>query len=291
MLNFRSSREERRQRIAGRAALTYYRSSEPSGKSPFRRKVRSKKRRFLSRAIDWLVVLIILAAVIYSLIVRPQPEIIASSNDYHSSEVYQDSAAEVLKKIENRNKLTFDEQDLAYQLKREFPEIAAVRADLPLFGQKPTLYLEIAKPALVLRGAEGTYGAVSRLIIDTKGTVIGPQAEFPGIQNLALVADNTGFTARSGETVLSPSDIGFILTVIAQAERAGAPIASLALPKLAEELDLKTSDRKYFVKFYLGGDALTQSGQFLAARKQFDKTNKQPGQYLDVRVAGKVFYK
>jgi hypothetical protein len=68
-------------------------------------------------------------------------------------------------------------------------------------------------------------------------------------------------------------------------------IKSLTLPKSVQELDLHTSDRTYFVKFYLGGDALQQTGQFLAARHQFDITNSQPAEYLDVRVAGKIFYK
>jgi hypothetical protein len=68
-------------------------------------------------------------------------------------------------------------------------------------------------------------------------------------------------------------------------------ITSLSLPSKPSELDLRTKDRPYFVKFYMGGDALTQAGQFLAARAQFDRQNHQPADYLDVRVAGKIFYK
>jgi len=41
----------------------------------------------------------------------------------------------------------------------------------------------------------------------------------------------------------------------------------------------------------MGGDALVQTGQFLAARKEFDISKKQPPEYLDVRVSGKIFYK
>jgi hypothetical protein len=68
-------------------------------------------------------------------------------------------------------------------------------------------------------------------------------------------------------------------------------VSSLTLPKTAQELDLRTKDRPYYVKFYLGGDALLQAGQFLATRRQFDTSNTQPAEYLDVRVEGKIFYK
>ena len=129
------------------------------------------------------------------------------------------------------------------------------------------------------------------MVVDSKGTVIGPSADFPSVKDLPLISDETGFETVVGRSVLSRSDIDFITTVIAQARAAKVPIASLALPKLAQELDLRTTDRKYFVKFYLGGDALTQSGQFLAARQKFDSTKKQPNQYLDVRISGKIFFR
>jgi len=90
---------------------------------------------------------------------------------------------------------------------------------------------------------------------------------------------------------VSASSAKFINTVIAQSKRANVPIVSFVLPNTAQEVDLRTSDKPYYVKFYLGGDALIQTGQFLAARHQFDATNSQPSEYLDVRVAGKIFYR
>jgi hypothetical protein len=63
------------------------------------------------------------------------------------------------------------------------------------------------------------------------------------------------------------------------------------LPPKAQELDLRASDQSYYVKFYLGGDAMIQTGQYLAARQKFAQTKQQPGEYLDVRVSGKIFYK
>ena len=291
MLNFKKREAKPNSKISRRSALNYYRSNQPGTSSPFQRSVKTKKRRLFSRFIDWLVILILLAGLVYSLALKPSPIVVLNSADYRSADKYQQTAAKVLTSFKNRNKLTFDNQALEAELKRQFPEIDSVSINLPLFGQQPTIDLQIAEPALLLKGEEGTFGATARYIVDSKGTIVGPQADFPSIKDLTLVADDTGFAASSGQSVLSPSDISFISTLIVQAKKSKVPIASLTLPKKAQELDLRTTDRKYYVKFYLGGDGLTQIGQFLAARRSFDSTKKQPNQYLDVRVTGKVFYK
>jgi hypothetical protein len=90
---------------------------------------------------------------------------------------------------------------------------------------------------------------------------------------------------------LSAIDIAFIKAILVHCAKTGIKVDSLTLPTIAQEVDLRTKDRPYFVKFYLGGDSATQIGQFLAARHNFDQTGSQPGEYLDVRVNGKIFYK
>jgi hypothetical protein len=291
MLNFKQKANGPKSKISRRSSLNYYRSAQPPSKSPFQRGAKAKKRRFLSKMIDWLIVFIVLAGVIYSLILRPSPTLTLSSTAYRSAGTYRSAAVSALKSFKNRNKLTFDEKGLSVTLKSQFPEISNVSADLPLFGQVPSIQIEIAKPSLLLQGAEGTVAAAERLVIDSKGTVVGPASNFQSVKNLPLITDESGFEAGIGHSVLSLTDVHFILTVIAQAKQAKVPFSSLTLPKLAQEVDLRTADRNYFVKFYLGGDALTQSGQFLAARRHFDKTDKHPRQYLDVRVSGKIYYK
>lgn len=290
MLIFRRKGKERNSGITKRTALSYYRSGPPPSKSPFQKNSQRPKRRLISRTLDWLIILLVLSGVVYSLILRPEPAIILSSTAYHPTNSYKDAAAATLKSLKNRNKLTFDEASLVKVLKLQFPEINEVSANLPLFGQTATIHIEIAQPSLVLRGAEGTSTAAERFIIDAKGTVVGPQSNFPSIKELPLITDETSFEAGIGQSVLSLSDVNFILTIIAQLKTAKVPIASLTLPRLAQEIDLRTADHSYYVKFHLGGDALTQSGQFLAARRQFDQTKKQPLRYLDVRVNGKIYY-
>jgi hypothetical protein len=68
------------------------------------------------------------------------------------------------------------------------------------------------------------------------------------------------------------------------------PVSMLALPNLAQQLDVYTTDAPYYTKFFTGGDPALQAAQMIAARQQF-ASGAKPSQYLDVRVSGKVFYK
>jgi len=272
-----------------KAPLTkYYRSGDPlaAHRSPFRPSVlKARRRRWLAAFIDAAVVAVILFCLVYSLIIKPNPKLLASDTSYHSADVYRQAIASKLKALRNKNKITLDENGIKTALVKEFPEIADVSIELPLLGQTPTVRLDVSKPALFLVSGGQNY------IIDSQGRVAGKTSDLPQIKNLATVADQSGFAAEAGKQVLSTAEINFIEVVIAQAKHGGVPIQSLTLPPLAAELDLRASDRGYFVKFFLGGDALQQAGQYLAARHNFDQTGAQPGQYLDVRVSGKIFYR
>ena len=242
----------------------------------------------MAKTLDRLVVIVIAAGVVYSLLLRPDPIMTISSQAYHPTNTYRQATAKTISSLKDRNKLSFDEAGLKAALMRQFPEVTDVTVNLPFFGQLPAIHIAVAEPSLILRG---TIGSAEDLVVDSKGTIVGPRSSFSSIKELPVITDETGFKTSVGKAVLSQTDVNFILTILSQTQRARVPVASLTLPKLPQEVDLRTSDRNYFVRFYLGGDALTQSGQFLAARQQFDRTNKQPQQYLDVRVTGKIYYK
>lgn len=221
----------------------------------------------------------------YSLIVRPDPVFSIDSSVYHPSSVYLQATQKQLNSLQNHTKITFDSSALTRNLQKQYPEIGAVGVELPVFGQRPKISLHIAPPTLVLSSSGQDY------IIDKNGTVVTKAKNLPQIKNLPLLSDQSGFQTSIGKPVLATTEVSFISTLIKQCQRVKVPLAELILPPRAQELDLRTSDRPYFVKFYLGGDALLQTGQYLAARHQFDQAGQQPAQYLDVRVSGKVYYK
>lgn len=267
-----------------RSSLTYYRSAGARESSPFKKAPRPR-RRVISRVMDFVILAAVLAGAIYSLIIRPEPKVVLSSAVYRPASVYRETAAESFRSLGNRNKLTLNENAVTENLQKKFPEITRAVVELPIFSQTPTLRLTIAHPKLVLNSQDVDY------IVNSRGIVVAKKENLPGIKDAAHIIDQSGFKARVGQQVLSSKEVNFIETVLAQSSRAKVPIASLTLPAQAMELDVRTSDKSYFVKFYLGGDALVQAGQFLAARQQFDQAGTQPAQYLDVRVPGKIYYK
>ena len=270
-------------------ALIYYRSRglEKSGRSPFERqpKAPTRLRAVFSRIIDILLVLAIAAAIIYSLIVKPQALVRVSSEVYHQRTSYQAAAQRELKKFKNRNKVTFDQSSLVDSMKRQYPEIRIVSIELPLFGQKPKISLDIAPPTFILASGK------QKFIVDKQGTAVTEAQDLPQVKNLPLLSDESGFKARRGQQVLNTAQVDFINTVIAQCRQAKVGLSSLVLPPRAQELDLRLQGADYYVKFYFGGDPTLQIGQFLAARHQFEQSGMQPSEYLDVRVNGKVYYK
>jgi hypothetical protein len=266
---------------------SYYRSKgSPEDPSPFsKKKPGSGGRKVLLGFLDIVLVAVILIGLGYSLMVRANPKIIASDLSYHSIDDYQQVATGQLRLLKNRNKVTLDEQAIALKLQKQFPELSRVQVELPFFSEQPTIRLTIARPSLFLKSQADEY------VVSAAGVAVGRADQLPNIKGLTHVSDDSGFKVKPGVQVLSSNSINFINSLIGQCQYAKVPIASLTLPPLAEELDLRTKDQPYFVKFYLGGDVLSETGQFLAARKHFSDIHQQPSQYLDVRVAGKIFYK
>ena len=265
---------------------TYYRSKNPTApSSPFNKKTpKVRSRKILFGAADIIIVILLLAGLIYSLLLKPQPKLVLSDTAYHSASAYSDQISPLFNGFKNRNKISFDENSVVAAIQKKFPEVQSARVELPFFSEQPTVWLNISKPAFKLV-SNGTF------IIDSQGLAVAQASTIPKLSNLVTLSDQSGFRAGVGQQILSSQAVGFINTVIAQCRQAKVSIASFSLPPLAQELDMRTNDAPYFVKFYLGGDALDQTGQFLAARQKFSKAQDTPNQYLDVRVSGKIFYK
>jgi hypothetical protein len=279
-----------RARPAGRQRArinTYYRSeNQPGGQSPFTNKpTRTGVRIYLFGILDIILISIVLAGLVYSLIVSPHPKVLVNSTYFHSLNEYQTQAAKLFGQVKNRDKITFDSQSISEGMRAKFPEITAANIELPVFSEKPTMRISVAQASLRLNSGGQTY------IVDSQGVIVNTPGRLRSAADLPLVTDQSGFTARPGSPILNVGAVSFINTLVAQCRAANVKIASLVLPSVAQEVDLKESGQSYIVKFYLGGDSLLQSGQYLAARNRFVQTSKPPAQYLDVRVAGKVFYK
>jgi hypothetical protein len=271
-----------------RAPLTsYYRSNNEPGKaSPFKKRPpKTNRRKLLFGAVDVILIILLVFGLAYSLMLKAQPKVTASDLSYHPLSVYNAQITPLFNSFGDRNKITFNETALISAIQKRFPEVQAVQVELPFFSEIPNVRLSVSPPAFNLLSGSSSY------VVDSQGVVVAKTTDLPKLKSLVSLADQSGYPAVLGKQVLSSNSADFINTVTEQAAHAKVPISTLSLPPLAQELDLRTSDAPYYVKFYLGGDALTQSGQFLAARQQFNQSHQMPAEYLDVRVSGKIFYR
>ncbi len=227
----------------------------------------------------------VIILVVLVLLVRGQPKINISRDYYNRATMYTAAINSGFSSAQNRNKLTFNERAILEKLEKEFPEIVGGSVNLPILGQTPSIRLDVSGPSLALVNHGVSY------VVDERGTVIGPRSEWPDLSRLPRVVDSSGLQAETGKQILAANEVAFIKTVLAQYDRANIPIEAISLPGTPQELDVKPRDRKYTIKFNTASDGLVQIGRSLAARKQFDKQAKQPSQYLDVRVDGKIYYR
>jgi hypothetical protein len=222
------------------------------------------------------------------IVIEGAPNAISKSNLQAGS--YQKAAQKLLSSsVGNHNKLTINTSAVAASMQKHFPELASVSIALPVLGQRPVMYLELSKPALVLQSQANGY-----LLIGTDGRAL-ERLSNPNVggDSLPIVADQTGISVNPGQIAMSQSDVAFIGLVVSQFETQHISIQAMILPAASRELDVHLTGVPYFVKFNLNdnADAKQQIGTFLATRKYLLAHSITPTQYVDARVSGRVYYK
>jgi hypothetical protein len=212
-----------------------------------------------------------------------------ASSFLHSEATYQAAADKLMaSSFWDRNKITIDTGKLSRELQEEFPELNSVSITLPLISNRPIFYIQPTLPGLILIGNGGTY------LLDTNGNALlaidNPDAVLS--YGLPVVTDHSGLKLSPGRQILTPEDISFIQTVVAQLTYKHFKIASMNLPAATSELDVEITGQPYYIKFNLeSGDALQQTGTYLAVQANLPSQGITPTQYIDVRVDGRAYYK
>ncbi len=204
-----------------------------------------------------------------------------------SQSVYEAAAHNEFKTFFNGNKLTVDTQSIAASLQRQFPELKAVSVTLPIVGNRPVVYIQPAIPRVILVARGGTY------LLDSSGRalVTGNQVPHLDMLHIPVVTDQSGLSVELGGLVLPQDTISFITEVAGQLTAKNLKITSLTLPAGTNELQARIDGVGYYVKFNLHGDAREEAGAYLAVKGYLDKNHKTPGEYVDVRVENRAYYK
>ena len=192
--------------------------------------------------------------------------------------------------FDNRNKLTVDAAGISSSLRREFPELEGVSVALPVFGSQPVVYIQPAEPSLVLATRAGSF------VLDTSGRALAAVGGLsPQLTALRLptVTDESGLEPRLGGSALPASDVSFIRTVLAQLDAQHVGVQRIVLPPVASEVDIYIAGKPYYAKFNMQDQngALQQVGTLIATSDDLTAQGKSPKAYIDVRLAGRAYYK
>lgn len=208
------------------------------------------------------------------------------------TQMYREAAArQIANSPLNRNKLTINTTAIAADLRQKFPELQSVTVTVPLFGDQPTVFVRPSDPALVLASGSGSF------VIDRQGRALSEVQAPAQLERLGVptVTDQSRLTFQLGNQVLSRKSASFIDTVSRQLRAKKVAVKAMILLANGSELDVYPSEAPYFVKYNLhdGAEdaALIQTGSYLAARRHLTAKNIVPGQYIDVRLADRVYYK
>jgi hypothetical protein len=203
---------------------------------------------------------------------------------YRPASVYEQRAHELLSaSLGSRSKFTINTTGTEEKLLKEFPELAAVHISLPIIGRRPNIIVVPRTPALILTTAS------KALVLDAAGRAVTDAAHLsPAVKaSLPTVEDANKLELAIGEQAVTSDTVMFIQQVVAQFKAKQITIDRISLPAIANELDIRLKDTKYFIKCDVAGNARQQIGAYLAVKE----SGVTPAEYIDVRVEEKVFYK
>lgn len=236
-----------------------------------------------------LVLLIVISLI--QLDTTPNVKIINGSEGYalHSDADYAAVATSAMRSsLLNTNKITIDTKAISRTVKEQFPEIRSAAVALPLVGQKPTVYIELTKPVLILNTSSQS------VVVDSTGQALVTAQSVSGLKQFHLPAlyDQSQLDLKVGDVVLSSSAVQFIQTVLDQLARQKLQVKQMVLPAGTEEVDVYLQGDSYFTKYNLHEtNAYQQVGTFLAVRQELAGQKGVPAHYIDVRLPGRAYYK
>lgn len=215
--------------------------------------------------------------------------VVIGANSYRNSDAYYSAAVKAFGSSPlNSNKVTINVKKIEEKLRRDFPELADVSVSLPFIGRKPTIYLEPSSSRLIMHTS-----SAESFVLDENGraTASGEivakfkEAGLPEVQDLSQVPISLGDVAIPSTTV------EFITEVVRQLKAKNVEITELTLLNTPNELHLRIKDEGYYIKFNTRGDARVAVGAFLSLKAYLEPQGKKPGEYIDVRIENRSYYK
>lgn len=250
-------------------------------------------RSFLRKTGLIVLMLAVTVSVVNILSLSTKPKVLPLEGDKSSAFLsdiseYEKYSGQVLgSSIWNRNKITVNSESVSEQLIKTYPELASASMTVPLLAHRPIIYVQPAKPVLVITTRNGSFVVAS----NGKALLRANTAKELDKYQLLNLTDLSGLKLQVGQQALQAKDVNFIQTVITELKAKQYTVESMTLPAESSELDVKVSGQPYVIKFNLQSDsARVQAGTYISTMNYLKKQNSVPTKYVDVRVKGRAYY-
>jgi len=255
---------------------------------------KARNRSFLKQAPTIISFLVIIAVIFYISTLNSSPEIDivnAPTNVkfLHSEDQYRQTITNILGgSILDKSKFTVDSNAIARQIEKDYPELDSATVIIPLTGHSLQIVLKASTPVLNLQNTTGYF------LLNDNGIAI---LKFNSVKQMDLtklvtLTDQSNSPVHLGASFISSSTVSFIQSIIYQYTKKDISIQAMTLPDSPYELDVQSRGQNYIAKYNLLNSVNYQIGTYFTILNYL-KTNNQPApaQFIDLRVAGKAFYK
>jgi len=238
-----------------------------------------------------IAVVVIVISFAYLFFLNTDPRVIIQPDNaatYHTQSDYEAAARTLLAASPlSRSKLTINTTRFRRQFMEEFPEASVVNIALPVMGRRPVVTMQVMPPAAVLSNATTSF------VIDSNGRAVLPLNQAPSslVEGLPSILDESNLPLTGGKIVLNKEAVAFVAEIVHQFQAKKAPIQSIVLSALPNEIHVRPDGAAYYVKFDDSGNPRSQAGAYFATRDYLAAKQITPAEYIDVRVPEKAFYK
>lgn len=209
---------------------------------------------------------------------------------YRTRGEYQQIVADALaESVQNTLKLSLRSDEVEEFIKEKLPEAYSVAVYAPLFGRNPEVIITTAAPfATVLQDSSPS------IVMSDRGRLVQDIAKTNiDFTKLPTITNKTGTTLQPGDQLFKPEEMTALGGLQFQYTKGDSQIAPVAyiLPPAPREIHVQ--EGTYIAKFSLQQDSpiAQQFGALRAVQGQLQQQGRTPTEYIDVRLASKVFIK
>ena len=249
-------------------------------------------RRFEQLRSAWFTILVLVVALIilvYMAMLATQPHITVRGTEYRkAAELEKLIDSTFTHDIRNRLKPLLQQASLESEISALVPEASVVSVSSTLLGHRPEVTLVTDAPMAIFSQPGST-----DYIISNRGRLLLPASQVTGfdVTKLPIIQNQTGINGKAGEQFMRPDEAQSFERLYAQyTAESSKPLFTLSVTP--HELLAKESGRgTYAAKYLLNESIVTQFGSLRATEKKLSELAQQPSDYIDVRLADKVYYK